>query len=69
MLHPCFLCVYTRAEFDRVPNFGFLVGREIYALCVATSFDIRDPIVTPAMLVVADEETVGVSRERRLSGA
>jgi len=54
---------------DSVEDFGLLFGGEVDALGIAASFDVEDTSIRPDMLVVANEETVRVSREGSLSRA
>jgi hypothetical protein len=46
-----------------------LLGREADALCVAPALDVEDTSVTPAVLIVADKSTVGISTEGCLAGS
>ncbi|RUS25003.1 hypothetical protein BC938DRAFT_472757 [Jimgerdemannia flammicorona] len=50
-----------------VEDVGFLLGREVNALGVAPALDVEDARIRPAVLIVADQLTVGVRRERRLA--
>jgi hypothetical protein len=61
--------VATCSELDGVPNIRFFLPGEVYALGVASALDVGDTVVTPAVLVVADQEPVVISRQCRLSGA
>lgn len=56
-------------EADSVEDFGLLLGREVDAFGVAATLDVEDASVGPDVLVVTDEETVGVCGEGRLAGA
>lgn len=56
------------AVLDGVENVGFLLSGQVDALCVASTFDVEDTRVRPDMLIVSDEQTVGVGRESGLSG-
>lgn len=57
------------AETDCVVDFWFLLSGEIDALGITTSFDVEYSTVRPDVLVITDEETVGISRERGLSSS
>lgn len=57
------------AELDRVVNIGLLLGGEANALGVATALDVEDTSVTPAVLVVTDQGTLGVGGESGLAGS
>ena len=59
--------IATSSELDGVPDIRFFLPREVYALGVAAALDVGDTIVAPAVLVVADQEPVVISRQRRLS--
>src|SRR5215212_5137503 len=54
---------------DGVPDLGFLLGGEVYRLRVAAAFEVEDPRVRPAVLVVADQIPLGVGGEGRLARA
>lgn len=54
---------------DSVEDIGLLLGGQTNGLCVAATLDVEDTTVTPAVLVVTDESTVGVRREGGLAGA
>jgi hypothetical protein len=58
-----------RTKLHRVPDVRFLLLRELDHLGVAAAFDVEDTVIAPAMLVVADEETLGIRRQRRLPGS
>ena len=49
--------------------FGPAAPAGIDRLGVATSFDVENSVVAPAMLIVADEMTCRVGREGRFAGA
>lgn len=49
---------HTGSELDGVPNIRLFLTREVYALGVATALDVGHTIVTPAVLVVADQEPI-----------
>src|SRR4051812_43872495 len=57
----------TCSELDGVPNIRLFLPGEVYALGIAAALDVGDAIVTPAVLVVADQEPVVISRQSRLS--
>lgn len=54
---------------DSTVNIGLLLGRETDGLGVAATLDVEDTAVGPAVLVVTDQGTVGVSREGGLASA
>ena len=56
------------AVLDGVENIGFLLSGQVNALGVASTFDVKDTRVRPDMLIVSDEQTVGVGRKGGLSG-
>ena len=59
-----------RAEaVHRVPDLGLGLGREPDRLGVAAAFEVEDAVVAPAVLVVSDQEPLGIGRERRLARA
>lgn len=58
-----------RAELDGVENIRLLLGGETNALGVATALNVEDALVAPAVLVVTDQGTLGVSREGGLASA
>src|SRR5215469_5140882 len=56
-----------RAKTERLEDFRFVLRRQIDGLGVATPFDVVDALVTPAMLIVANEIAFGIGRQRRLT--
>ena len=54
-------------ELDGVENVGLLLARETNSLSVASTLDVEDTLVGPAVLVVTDESTLGVSGEGGLA--
>jgi hypothetical protein len=58
-----------RTEADGTVDIWFLLGREANALGVATTLDVEDTSVRPAVLVVTNQGTLGVSRQGGLSGS
>jgi hypothetical protein len=56
-------------ELDGVVNIGLLLGGETNALGVATTLDVEDTSVTPAVLVVTDQGTLGVGGESGLASS
>ncbi len=50
-------------------DLGLGVTRELDRLGVATTFEVEDAVVGPAVFVVADERALGVGGEGRLAGA
>jgi hypothetical protein len=57
------------AKLDGVENIRLLLGGETNTLGVATALDVEDTGVAPAVLVVADQGTLGVGRECCLASA
>lgn len=55
-------------ELDGVENVGLLLGGQANALGVASTFDVEDAPVSPAVLVVTDQSTLRVSGEGGLAG-
>jgi hypothetical protein len=58
-----------RTEAQGLKNVRLVLRREVDGLAVIAAFDIEDAVVTPAMLVVANELAFGVGGEGRLAGA
>ncbi|MDZ7748133.1 MAG: hypothetical protein U5K43_04180 [Halofilum sp. (in: g-proteobacteria)] len=56
------------AEADGVVDLRLGLGREVDRLGVAAALDVEDAVVRPAVLVVADERTMRVGRQRGLAG-
>src|SRR5262245_42996135 len=56
-------------EADGIPDLWFARRRQPDRLGVAASLEIEDPLVRPAMLVVADEPAARVGGQRGLTGA
>lgn len=54
-------------ELDSTENIGLLLGRETNALGVASSLNVEDALVAPAVLVVTDKSTLGIGREGGLA--
>ena len=46
---------------------GFFV--KVDNLCIASAFEVEDTVVVPAMLVVADQETLGICGQGSLAGS
>ena len=57
------------AKSDGVEDIGLLLGGEANALGVAATLDVEDTTVRPAVLVVTDKSTLGVSRQGGLAGS
>lgn len=55
------------SELDGVEDIGLLLCRQANALGVATALDVEHTLVTPAVLVITDQRTLGVRREGRLA--
>ena len=58
-----------RAEANRSVDVGLLLFGQVDRLCVATAFDVEHALLTPAVLVVSDEEALRVGGQRRLARA
>jgi len=58
-----------RAELDSIENIGLTGTRQAIGLGVATAFDVEDIGVGPDVLVITDEETLGVRRQGGLTSA
>jgi hypothetical protein len=54
---------------DGAVNIGLLLGREANGLGVATTLEVEDTAVTPAVLIVTDESTLRVGREGGLASS
>ncbi len=57
------------AKADGVIDIRFLLGGEVDAFSITTSFDVKDASIGPDMLVVSDEKTVRVSRQSGLASS
>jgi len=55
-------------EADGVEDFRLLLGRQVDRLGVASTFDVEDALIRPDVLIVTNEESVGVRGEGGLSG-
>jgi len=56
-----------RVAADSVPDVGLVLFREIDDLGIAAALEVEHAVVVPAVLVVADELTLGIGREGRLA--
>jgi ACT domain-containing protein len=56
-------------EADSVENIGLLLSGQTNALGVAATLNVEDTTVSPAVLVVTDQSTLGVSGECGLAGS
>lgn len=56
-----------RTESNSIENIRLFFSRQTNAFGIATSLNIEDTIVTPAVLVVSDQSTLGISREGGLA--
>jgi hypothetical protein len=56
------------AEAKRLENIWFVLWREIDGLGIATTFDVEDTFVAPAMLIISDEIAFGIGRKRGFTG-
>ena len=54
---------------NRIVNVGFALLAQVNYLGVATSFVVENAIIVPTVLVVANELTLGIGRERCLTRA
>jgi len=70
----------NRAEADGVEDFWFFLGGQSNALSlaitgisgylgIASTFDVEDTVVGPAMFVITDKSTVWIGRQSRLAGS
>ncbi len=57
------------AELERVPDVGLLLLRQLDHLGVAAALDVEHALIGPAVLVVADQQPLGIRRQRGLAGA
>ncbi len=57
------------AEPDGLEDLRLAVGLQPDALGVAAALDVEDAVIAPAVLVVADQRTVGLGGEGGLAGA
>lgn len=55
-------------ETDGTENIGLLLSRQANSLGVATTLNVEDTLVAPAVFVVTDESTLGVGRKGGLAG-
>ena len=53
---------------DGAVDIGLLLGGEANALGVAATLDVEDTVVTPAVLIITNQGTVGVGRQGGLAG-
>ena len=54
-------------EADGIPDDGFVLARQIDALGVAATFYVEDGTRAPTMLIIPDQKSVRVCRERCLA--
>src|SRR4051812_38533937 len=57
------------AETEGLKDIGLALRGKVDRLRVAAALDVEDTIVAPAVLIIADEMSFGICRERGLSGA
>jgi hypothetical protein len=57
-----------RPKAERLENIGFALGGKIDSFRVAAALYVEDAFITPAMLIIAYEEALGVSGERGFAG-
>src|SRR6478672_5813279 len=50
-------------------NIRLALRRKVNRLCVAAAFDVEDPVIAPNVLVVTNEMTLRISRERGFARA
>src|SRR5258705_11685594 len=55
------------AETQRLEDIRFALRCEVDCFRVATAFNVEDAFITPAMLVVSDELTLGIGGKRSFS--
>ena len=48
-------------------NLRFVFFGQIDEFCIASTFEVEDPVRTPSVLVITDEGTLWIGRERGLS--
>src|ERR1700750_316141 len=49
------------AKFDSIEDVGFSLGSKADALGITTALDIKHPLIAPAVLIVSDQSTLGIS--------
>ena len=54
---------------DRVVDVRLGILIEVDDLCIAAAFEVEDAVIVPAVLVVADQQALGVGGEGGLAGA
>ena len=59
----------NRAELDGVEDVGFFLSRQTDALGVASPLDVEDTSIAPAVLVIADECSLGIGGKSRLASS
>jgi hypothetical protein len=52
--------VRTSSKLDGVPDVRLLLLSEVYTLGIAPTFDVGDAVVTPTVLIIADQQPVVV---------
>ena len=55
------------AESERLKDVRLLLHAQIDRLRVAATFDVEDPVIRPAMLVISDQKALRIGRQRRLA--
>ncbi len=58
-----------RSEADGIVDLGLVFRRKLDALCIATAFEVEDPALAPAMLVVTDQAACRVGGKGGFSGS
>ena len=53
--------LYERTELDSIVDLGLALSAEVDALSIAAALDVEHAVLRPAVLVVADEESVRIS--------
>jgi len=57
------------SELDSIEDFWFLFSGEIDGLSVASTFDVEDTIVGPAVLIITEKFSLGISRKGGLTSS
>ena len=57
------------AETDGVPYLRFVLVCKVDAFGIAAAFKIKDAVLSPAMLIIANQETIRVGGQRSFSGS
>ena len=57
------------AEANGIPDTRLAGRRQANRLGVAAAFEVEDPLVRPAVFVIADQSAFGIGRQRGFAGA